>query len=72
VDHSEMKLGQNLTLISVTLANLIAQDMTKEDILILAAFISSISANLYVLVNTRLDLPGNRVSSSEGEAAVEI
>lgn len=66
------QLGETLTLLSVALANAFARELRKEDIFILAAFLSSVAANLYVISNTRLTFTAAGTPVGEGEAETGV
>ena len=66
------QLGETLTLLSVALANAVARELSKEDIFILAAFLSSVAANLYVITNTRLTFTASGTPVREGETETGV
>ncbi|MCX7615153.1 MAG: hypothetical protein N2Z65_05305 [Clostridiales bacterium] len=64
-------LGTSLTLLAVTLANAFAKELPKkEDIFILAALLSAVAANLYLIANSRptFTVTATPASADTGEA----
>ena len=51
MDSRNIQFGEGLSLLAVTLANAVALEFEKEDVFVIAAFLSAVAANLYVIGN---------------------
>ncbi|GEM_PF-5011136 len=69
--NQAIQYGEGLTLLSVAIANMVAEEFSKEDIFIIAAFLSSIAANLYLIANAAIPYL-LRTTGEGGEAEVGV